>query len=175
MKKRIFLLTAVFLLMMAAGCGNGQDNSKEKGEPVMGDGQNKNEAKRQEKRPGNDGQGIAAGAIEPSLSVLEEKPGQVLLRYELKNQTEQVKELHFTSGKRYDYTITDKEGNVVYEFSKEHMFMQVLNKVTIKQGDSYVQDIMIKNLPPGKYKVEVWLTAKDEPQNYRKTIEVELK
>jgi hypothetical protein len=174
MKKRIFL-AATAILLMTAGCGNGQDNTKEKGEPVMGDGHNKNEAKRQEKRPDNGGQGIAAGAIEPSLSVLEEKSGQVLLRYELKNQTEQVKVLQFTSGKRYDYTITDNNGNVVYEFSKEHMFMQILNNVTIKQGDSYVQDIMIKDLPPGKYKVEVWLTAKGEPQDYRKMIEVELK
>ncbi|MFC7370181.1 BsuPI-related putative proteinase inhibitor [Fictibacillus iocasae] len=170
--KKVILSTAAICLILAAGCGTKEEQGKQKGEAVMGDGQRNDGEKGKEKRP--EQQGIVAGAIEPSLSILEDKPGQVLLRYELKNQTEEVKVFQFTSGKRYDYTVTDKSGNVVYEFSKEHMFMQVLNEATVKQGDSYVQDILIKDLPPGKYKVEVWLTAKNEPEDYRKTIDIEL-
>ncbi|WP_051291610.1 BsuPI-related putative proteinase inhibitor [Fictibacillus gelatini] len=160
------------MIVFLAGCGSTVDKKEaEKGAPVMGDGK-KNEKRGEEPTPGE--HGIIAGSIEPSLKVMEEKKGMTLLRYELKNQTEQVKVFQFKSGQKFDYIIKDKTGKQVYQYSKDHMFIQVLSKLQIKQGESWVQDIMVKNLEPGTYTITIWLTAKDAPK-YEKSLTFEMK
>lgn len=170
MKKWLFILS--FTLLLTA-CGTSEKKEADKGEPVMGDG---NKQEQHQNKPGRDHSGgIVAGSIEPKLSVMEQKTGSTLMRYELKNQTEQVKTFEFTSGKKFDYIITDKSGKKVYQYSQDHMFTQSLSKITLKQGEVFTQDIMVKNLPAGTYTIEIWLTAKNEENNYRqkKTFEIQ--
>ncbi|MDN4075614.1 BsuPI-related putative proteinase inhibitor [Fictibacillus terranigra] len=160
------------MLFVLAGCGTTEKNEAEKGDPVMGDGKKQEQKKDEPKR--NNGGGIVAGAIEPKLTVLEQKSGSTLLRYELKNQTEQVKTFEFTSGKKFDYIIKNKEGKKVYQYSQDHMFTQALSKITIRQGETYTQDILVKNLPAGMYTIEIWLTAKSEDNDFlqKQTFEI---
>ncbi|MED2973936.1 Intracellular proteinase inhibitor [Bacillus sp. OV194] len=167
-----WLLILGFIIVLA-GCGTTEKNEAKKGEPVMGDG-NKQEQKKDDPERNNGG-GIVAGAIEPKLSILEQKAGSALLRYELKNQTEQVKIFEFTSGKKFDYIVKNKEGKKVYQYSDDHMFTQALSKITLKQGETYTQDIIVKNLPAGTYTIEIWLTAIDEDNDYRQKQTFEIK
>lgn len=167
-----WLLILSFLLVLG-GCGTTEKKEAEKGDPVMGDGKKQEEKKDEPKR--NNGEGIVAGSIEPKLGVLEQKTGSALLRYELKNQTEQVKVFEFTSGKKFDYIVKDKSGKKVYQYSSDHMFTQAFSKLTLKQGETFSQDIMVKNLPAGTYTVEIWLTAKNEENDYRQKQTIEIK
>ncbi|MDM5336978.1 BsuPI-related putative proteinase inhibitor [Fictibacillus enclensis] len=170
MKKWLLILSFTLLL---GGCGTTEKNEADKGEPVMGDG---NKQEQHKDKPGRDHSGgIVAGAIEPKLSVMEQNTGSTLLRYELKNQTEQIKTFEFTSGKKFDYIVKDESGKKVYQYSHDHMFTQSLSKITLKQGETFTQDIMVKNLPAGTYTIEIWLTAKNEENDYRqkKTFEIQ--
>ncbi|EIT85755.1 intracellular proteinase inhibitor [Fictibacillus macauensis ZFHKF-1] len=169
MKKWLVLVVAVVLVLGA--CSSKSEQKEEKGAPTMSDGQ-KDKQKHQDHR-GN--QGIVQGKMDPSLKVVEEKKGKAVLRYEIKNQMEKEKTFHFTSGKKFDYRIKNKEGKTVYEYSKNHMFTQALTKTTVKQGASFTQDIMVSGLPAGSYTLEVWLTAKDEHDDYRQTQNFEIK
>jgi hypothetical protein len=131
----------------------------------MGDGKKQSE---EIKRPEDGQSGIAAGSIEPSLQLQEPQNEKGLLfRYELKNQTETEKTFQFPTSQKFDYVIKDKNGKVVYQYSKNHMFMQVLSSIRLKQGDTYKQDILVNGLEPGTYELEVWLTAKGETEDYR--------
>nr|WP_285876720.1 BsuPI-related putative proteinase inhibitor [Fictibacillus phosphorivorans] len=122
-------------------------------------------------RPEEGQNGIVAGSIEPSIKVLEQQNEKGLLfRFVLKNQTEKEKVFQFPTSQKFDYVIKDKNGKVVYQYSKNHMFMQVLSSIKIKQGDTFKQDILVKDLEPGTYELEVWLTPKGETEDYRQKI-----
>lgn len=155
------------------GCGNNDSQNQSEGreEPVMGDGK-ENEKKQ---RPDNNGQGgqsgIVAGSIESSLKIQEQQNAKgILFRYELKNQTEKEKVFQFSTSQKFDYVIKDKSGKIVYQYSKNHMFMQVLTSLKLKQADVFKQDILVSDLEPGTYTLEVWLTPTGETEDYRQKI-----
>ena len=148
------------------GCGNNDSQNQSEGreEPVMGDGKG-NEKKQ---RPDNGQGGIVAGSIESSLKIQEQQNAKgILFRYELKNQTEKEKVFQFSSSQKFDYVIRDKSGKIVYQYSKNHMFLQVLTSLKLKQADVFKQDILVSDLEPGTYTLEVWLTPTGETEDYR--------
>jgi hypothetical protein len=159
------------MMLILAGCGKSDSPNQSEGreEPAMGDGkQNENEKK---ERPESGQEGIVAGSIEPSLQVIEQQNEKgLLIRYELKNQTEKEKVFQFSTSQKFDYVIKDKSGKVVYQYSKNHMFMQVLSSLKLKQADTFKQDILVKDLQPGTYELEVWMTPKGETEDYRQKI-----
>ncbi|ANX11227.1 hypothetical protein ABE41_004355 [Fictibacillus arsenicus] len=133
----------------------------------MGDGK-QNQKK---DRPEEGQNGIVAGSIESSIQVLEQQNEKgILFRYELKNQTEKEKVFQFPTSQKFDYVIKDKNGKIVYQYSKNHMFMQVLSSLKLKQADTFKQDILVKDLEAGTYELEVWLTPKGETEDYRQKI-----
>ncbi|MCM3717370.1 BsuPI-related putative proteinase inhibitor [Fictibacillus phosphorivorans] len=163
------ILLAIGLSIAVTGCGKADSPNQSEGreEPVMGDG--KQDQKKV--RPEEGQNGIVAGSIEPSIKVLEQQNEKGLLfRFVLKNQTEKEKVFQFPTSQKFDYVIKDKNGKVVYQYSKNHMFMQVLSSIKIKQGDTFKQDILVKDLEPGTYELEVWLTPKGETEDYRQKI-----
>jgi hypothetical protein len=164
----VILLLLCFMIVLS-GCGKESSPNQSEGreEPVMGDGKQNEEKKRPEEGQG----GIVAGAIESSLQVLEPQNEKgILFRYALINQTEKEKVFQFTSGQKFDYVIKDKNGKVIYQYSTDHMFMQVLSSLKLKQGETFKQDILVKDLEPGTYELEVWLTPKDETEDYLQKI-----
>nr|WP_246625249.1 BsuPI-related putative proteinase inhibitor [Fictibacillus nanhaiensis] len=133
----------------------------------MGDGKQEEE----KKRPEEGQNGIVAGSIESSLKELEPQSDKgILFRYVLKNQTEKEKVYQFSTSQKFDYVIKDKNGKIVYQYSKNHMFMQVLSSLKLRQGDTFKQDILVKDLEPGTYELEVWLTPKGESEDHRQKI-----
>ncbi|WNB91313.1 BsuPI-related putative proteinase inhibitor [Bacillus sp. NEB1478] len=162
------LLTICFTIAIS-GCGmnNSSNQSEGREEPVMGDGKKSENPK----RPEHQQNGIAAGRIESALQLQETQNEKgILFRYTLKNQTEKEKEFHFSTSQKFDYVIKDSNGKVIYQYSKNHMFMQVLSSLRLKQGDTFKQDLLVKNLEPGSYELEVWLTPKGETEDYRQKI-----
>ncbi|BDG49086.1 hypothetical protein PspKH34_36470 [Parageobacillus sp. KH3-4] len=105
--------------------------------------------------------GIIAGTLEPSLTY-EKKGRNYVVTFTVKNQTERVQTVTFTSGKKYDY-ILYRDGKKVKQFSEGKLFTQIYEERLLKQGESLVFQETFSNLPKGKYKLEWWLADKNWP------------
>lgn len=163
MKKLLFVLFIGLLAVGLVGCGDEVEKNKpaSEGEPVTkGEGD--------EGKVDGEEKGIWQGGIEPSLSMMSSEDeglesGMLKFIYKLKNQTEKEKEFTFTSGQMYDYKIYDTDGEEVFHFSKVASFIQSIQTKTLKQGQKFDFELVIdKKLKSGNYRIEAWLTAKDE-------------
>ena len=96
------------------------------------------------------------------MFAIEQKGKDVILHFNLKNQSESVKKYTFPTSQRFDYIITSSNGQVVTQFSKGRMFNQVIGTVTLKPGEALAYDPVVKALPKGSYLVTFWLTAREE-------------
>lgn len=138
--KNWFILLIIALL---AGCGTGNTNSMTETEGS---------------KNGDDNQ-IIAGEMVASLT--ESSPLHYI--YEVKNQTEKVVKLEFTSSQRVDYQVKTTEGEEVYLFSSTASFLAVIGSEEIKPGEEFTYDINLSelNLSSGEYELSVWMTPKE--------------
>lgn len=141
MKKVVLLF---LLSIVTTGCGTTGQESK-------GDGQSGSQ------------NGIVAGEVVPSLN--EKSP--LVYEYIVKNQTEEVITLEFTSSQRFDYSVQTKDGKDVYLFSSVASFMQATGEEVLEQGGELVYEFDLNEigLEPGEYIVKSWMTTK-EGKNY---------
>ncbi|SDJ78217.1 BsuPI-related putative proteinase inhibitor [Sediminibacillus albus] len=139
MKKILFL--SLFFVIIAAGCGTGNDPNEE-AEEVNGDGKGINE-------------GVIAGSLE------EQSP--LTYQYRVSNQTENEVKHEFSSSQRFDYSIADSSGEQVFLLSSVTSYIQVMGEEIIEPGGELVYDIDLqeRDLPPGKYVLTAWLTPTD--------------
>ncbi|WP_031406708.1 BsuPI-related putative proteinase inhibitor [Geobacillus vulcani] len=107
------------------------------------------------------GKGIIAGTLEPSLTY-KKKNGVYVFTFTVKNQTERVQTVTFTSGKKYDY-ILYRDGKKVKQFSEGKMFTQIYEQRTLKQGEELSFQETFRGLKPGTYTLEWWLADKNWP------------
>jgi hypothetical protein len=98
--------------------------------------------------------------IEGEITSTLEDIGDGTYRYVVKNDTDEAVTFNFTSGQRYDFTLTDEQGNESFRMSSVSMYTQALGEETIRQGEELQYDFQIPeaNLSPGTYTLEVWLT-----------------
>jgi hypothetical protein len=61
---------------------------------------------------------------------------KITVRYTIKNLTAGAIELNFQSSQEYNWTITDAEDNVVYNWQDGKAFAEMVTKVTIQAGES---------------------------------------
>jgi hypothetical protein len=111
--------------------------------------------------------GMSNGTLKPSLTY-EKKDGNYVVTFTVKNQTERVQTVTFTSGKKYDY-ILYRDGKKVKQFSEGKMFTQIYEERPLKQGEALVFTETFADLPKGNYKLEWWLADKNWP-NAKATI-----
>jgi hypothetical protein len=104
---------------------------------------------------------IVAGSLEPSLTY-EKKDGTYVVTFTVKNQTERVQTVTFTSGKKYDY-ILYRDGKKIKQFSEGKLFTQIYEERPLKQGEALVFTETFADLPKGNYKLEWWLADKNWP------------
>lgn len=160
--KRLIIL---FIILMAgiAGCGTAdvEKGSQSKGDKNSGAGEDISVQK-----------GIVAGEMEPSLTK-QEGSGQVVYIYSIKNQTEQEKTFVFSSGQTIDFELRNDKGEVVYKDSKNKMYTQAIQEITVKQGEEFSQKVVLPNVGSGTYTLTVWLTAKGD-QDYKAKTEVQV-
>jgi Intracellular proteinase inhibitor len=150
MKKLIIALTGALVLGGLIGCGTTKDPKPNETETSGTPDSNQAE------------KGIVAGSMEPTLIKLEEKNGQPVYEYKIKNQTEKEKTFVFSSGQTIDFEIKNMNGEVVYRDSENKMYTQAIQEITLKQGEEFSRNLVLPKLDSGSYTLTVWLTAKGE-------------
>jgi len=146
-KAAIGWLMVLIAAMMLAACGTESDNLPE--DPDSG-----------------------GEIIEGEVTSAIEETGNGTYRYTVKNDTQEAVTFNFTSGQRYDFTLTDEEGVEVFRMSSVSMYTQALGEEILRQGEQLQYDIQVPeaNLEPGTYTLEVWMTP-TEGTNYPAEIE----
>ncbi|CAN7585231.1 BsuPI-related putative proteinase inhibitor [Rossellomorea sp. LjRoot5] len=155
-----FMMIIIILIAGMAGCGTAENDSQPvKKETEQGAGEDISVQK-----------GIIAGEMEPSLTK-KDADGQIVYVYSVKNQTEQEKTFSFSSGQTIDYELRSEKGEIVYKDSKNKMYTQALQEITVKQGEEFSREIVLPKVESGNYTLTVWMTAKGE-QDYKATAKV---
>ncbi|MFP8782750.1 BsuPI-related putative proteinase inhibitor [Planococcus plakortidis] len=146
-KAALSWLMALFAAMVLAACGTESDNQPE--DPA----------------PGGE---IIEGEVTSTI----EETGNGTYRYTVKNDTQEAVTFNFTSGQRYDFTLTDEQGNEVFRMSSVSMYTQALGEEILRQGEELQYEIQVPeaNLEPGTYTLEVWMTP-TQGTNYPAEIE----
>ena len=110
--------------------------------------------------------------IEGEVTSTIEETGNGTYRYTVKNDTQEAVTFNFTSGQRYDFTLTDEQGNEVFRMSSVSMYTQALGEEILRQGEELQYEIQVPeaNLEPGTYTLEVWMTP-TQGTNYPAEIE----
>ncbi|MGG1557860.1 MULTISPECIES: BsuPI-related putative proteinase inhibitor [Geobacillus] len=107
------------------------------------------------------GKGIIAGTLEPSLTY-EKQNGAYVFTFTVKNQTERVQTVTFTSSKKYDYVLY-RDGQKMKQFSEGKMFAQIYEERPLKQGEELSFQETFRDLEPGTYTLEWWLADPNWP------------
>ena len=154
MKK--YLCTILCILLLTA-CGQ-ETNTKKGSEdtPVNSDKNFKRE---------ND------ALLKANLIQKNKEDNDYLFVYTVENDKDQPVKLTFNSGQTFDYILKDQSGKTIIQYSKGKSFTQAIIEKELVKGAKLSHDIILKDLEPGKYTLEVWLTAQGMGNDYRKKVE----
>lgn len=73
--------------------------------------------------------------------------------------------LNFPSGQSYDVKIISENGDIGYTWSADKLFPAIIRQEKFGPGErTYGVNVSLRNLPPGRYKVQGYLTT--NPQQY---------
>lgn len=102
-----------------------------------------------------------AGEMEPAVK----ESDNGIFRYTLDNHTGEDVTFDFTSGQRFDFSLTNEAGEQVFLFSSVSMFTQALGEETVAAGEylSYDLEVPELDLEAGTYTLEAWLTPEEGP------------
>lgn len=112
------------------------------------------------------GNGSSDGIVEDEVTALLEQMDSNLYRYTVNNQTDETMTYEFTSGQRYDFTISNEDGDELYRLSAVSTYMQALGEETIGPGEKleYEFEVPSTDLEPGAYQITAWLTPQEGPK-----------
>lgn len=144
-KKILIVISSTVVIGLLASCGI---ETKSKGGV---------EGIKTETTEGNE---IAANFL-PTIDISAEK-NETLVHYKVKNISGQTKKLTFPTGLEADYIVYDQAGKKVKQFSDEVASTQAIREITLENNQEMTNDFAITDLPNGQYKIEVFLTAKEE-------------
>lgn len=88
-------------------------------------------------------------------------PGEpITITLTVSNRGDQPARLHFSSGQRYDFTIEDREGKVLWHWAADRLFVQMLGEETLAPGAALVyRERFAGLLTPGTYRATGTLLA----------------
>jgi hypothetical protein len=100
--------------------------------------------------------------------------GEVELRFEAVNVTEEPVTLTFPSGQEGDAQLIDADGEIAHTWSAARSFVQSIQERTLEAGESLtvVLDADLGDVPPGVYTLELTLTVQDPPPALQHQVEV---
>jgi hypothetical protein len=85
---------------------------------------------------------------------------EMMARLTMRNTTPDPIVLQFPSAQSYDLKIRNEKGDVVYVWSADKIFAQVLRTETFNPGErNYIVRVPLPGLPTGKYVVDAYLTT----------------
>lgn len=111
---------------------------------------------------GNANEGSGEAGKDEVTGMLEQVEDNLYL-YTVDNGTDETMNFEFTSGQRFDFTLSNDAGDEVYRMSSVSMFMQAIGEETLEPGSQleYEFEIPAADLEPGNYLLKAWLTPKD--------------
>jgi hypothetical protein len=89
-------------------------------------------------------------------------PEEVYIELFLTNDSEKTMELEARTSQLYEITVQNEDNEMVYKYSEGRFFLQALQKIILKQGETknWIEKINKgKSLKPGTYKVKAQLLA----------------
>lgn len=140
-------------------------------------GQDSNENKGSDDKPVNvekSSNHVNDGILTSSLVRKNNDGNDFLFEYTVENQKDQPIQLTFNTGQTFDYILKDHSGKTVIHYSKGKSFIQVIIEKELVKGAQLTHDIHLKNLDPGEYTLEAWLTAKGMDKDYREKIKFQV-
>lgn len=140
---KIKWLLVILAFGLLAGCGIGM-NTKGGSQEKSTENPKQNEAKFQ------------------SFIETKEENHSVIVNYKVKNVSGETQKLTFTSGLKADFIVFDQEGKRVKQYSDEVSSIQSIQEVTLENNEEIENEFTISDLYNGKFKIEVFLTAKEE-------------
>lgn len=95
----------------------------------------------------------------------------VHLTLRLTNTGDKPLQLTFASAKTHDFTVSDGDGRIVWQWSHDRAFAQALQERTVLVGGSLTREVTWDGsdndgdiVEPGDYEVTGWFTARDHDQ-----------
>lgn len=144
--KKLILVLMVGLL---SACGTG-NNTNGNGGVV-----------KKENPPEYPKQNEIVARFHPSIEIKEEN-NSVIINYRVKNLSGESQKLSFPSGLQADYIVYDEDEKKVKQYSEEVMSTQAIHEVLLENYQEIQNSFTISDLYNGQYKIEVFLTAKEE-------------
>jgi len=97
---------------------------------------------------------------------------KVILYYKVKNISGKTRKLTFPSSLQADAIVFDEEGKKVKQFSDGTLSAQVIQELNLKNNQEISKKFTIGPLSAGHYKIEAFLTAKEEAAKAVKNISI---
>ncbi|HAS13033.1 MAG TPA: hypothetical protein DCS55_21370 [Acidimicrobiaceae bacterium] len=100
--------------------------------------------------------------------------GEVELRFDAVNVSDEPVTLVFPSGQEGDAQLIDADGETAYTWSATRSFIQSLQERSLEPGEALtvVLDADLSDVAPGTYTLELSLTVQDPPPALQHQIEV---
>jgi hypothetical protein len=154
-KKLIYIISATLVIGLLTGCGTGSETKgSAEGSKVEKPNQN-------EKENENENENEIAAKFHATIETKEEN-GTVIINYKVKNLSGKTQKLTFPSGLEADYIVYDQEGKKIKQFSDDVMSTQAIKELELETNQEITKEFTISDFANGNYKIEVFLTAKEE-------------
>jgi hypothetical protein len=146
-KKLIYILGTTIVIGLLTGCGMGSETKgSAEGSKVEKPNQNENEI---------------AAKFHATIETKEEN-GTLIINYKVKNLSGKTQKLTFPSGLEADYIVYDQEGKKIKQYSDDVMSTQAIKELELENNQEITKEFTISDLANGTYRIEVFLTAKEE-------------
>ena len=96
-------------------------------------------------------------------------------RLSVRNSTNEPLTLTFPTSQIYDLEIRDEKGVVVFKWSSDKGFAQVVTTVEIQAEKNYVIGATLGGLPAGTYVAQAWFTTAGPPRAYSASTAFQIK
>ncbi|QGM31732.1 hypothetical protein GI482_15715 [Bacillus sp. N3536] len=139
MKKMLWSLLTVFMLLILASCGT---NDNDENNSTTGSEQQETESK-----------------VSTQLNV--DANGEAV--FLIKNESNKESTLSFTSGQEVEYQLLDQDKTVVYTYSANKSFTQAIQEKKLQPNEEITFELDLENelvdVPAGKYTLVAWSLA----------------
>lgn len=100
--------------------------------------------------------------------------GEVELRFDAVNVSDEPVPLTFPSGQEGDAQLLDADGETAYTWSAARSFVQAIQERTLEPGEelTVLLDADLSDVAPGTYTLELTLTVQDPPPALQHQVEV---
>jgi copper(I)-binding protein len=147
----LFLLSFTFIF---AACS--EETSTDNGSDDNGSEENENE----EESTGEEAAEISNDEVVYALNPVSISAENTVYEFTITNESDEDKELSFTTSQRYEYELRDQDNELVKRFSDDMAFMQVLEDINLPPGESLSYELKLPELEPGTYTLTAYSVAK---------------